>query len=65
MDDATDKWGEKVNRVELKDITPPSDFQNSRVDPELRKFVTEQHARLEDLENQICQIRADIAALRK
>ncbi len=23
MDDATDKWGVKVNRVELQDITPP------------------------------------------
>jgi regulator of protease activity HflC (stomatin/prohibitin superfamily) len=24
LDDATDKWGVKVNRVELQDITPPS-----------------------------------------
>ena len=23
LDDATDKWGVKVNRVELQDITPP------------------------------------------
>ena len=27
MDEATDKWGVKVNRVELKDITPPHDIQ--------------------------------------
>ena len=29
MDDATDKWGVKVNRVELKDITPPMDIQQA------------------------------------
>ncbi len=29
MDDATDKWGVKVNRVELKDITPPVDIQQA------------------------------------
>ena len=29
MDDATDKWGVKVNRVELKDITPPLDIQQA------------------------------------
>lgn len=27
LDDATDKWGVKVNRVELKNITPPRDIQ--------------------------------------
>ena len=27
LDDATDKWGVKVNRVELKDIVPPPDIQ--------------------------------------
>lgn len=27
LDDATDKWGVKVNRVELQDITPPPDVQ--------------------------------------
>ena len=27
LDDATNKWGVKVNRVELQDITPPSDIQ--------------------------------------
>jgi regulator of protease activity HflC (stomatin/prohibitin superfamily) len=26
LDDATDKWGVKVNRVELQEITPPSDI---------------------------------------
>jgi len=29
MDDATDKWGVKVNRVEIKDITPPMDIQQA------------------------------------
>ena len=29
LDTATDPWGIKVNRVELKNIAPPSDIQNS------------------------------------
>ncbi|MCP4634036.1 MAG: paraslipin, partial [candidate division Zixibacteria bacterium] len=29
LDDATDKWGVKVNRVELQDITPPEDVQSA------------------------------------
>lgn len=29
LDDATDKWGTKVNRVELRNITPPRDIQNA------------------------------------
>jgi regulator of protease activity HflC (stomatin/prohibitin superfamily) len=27
LDDATDKWGIKINRVELQEITPPADIQ--------------------------------------
>ena len=27
LDEATDKWGIKVNRVELKNIMPPHDIQ--------------------------------------
>jgi regulator of protease activity HflC (stomatin/prohibitin superfamily) len=27
LDEATDKWGTKINRVELKNITPPNDIQ--------------------------------------
>lgn len=29
LDDATDKWGVKVNRVELQDIAPPKDVQEA------------------------------------
>lgn len=29
LDEATDRWGIKVNRVELKNILPPADIQNS------------------------------------
>ena len=29
LDEATDKWGTKVNRVELKNISPPEDIQNA------------------------------------
>ena len=29
LDDATDSWGIKVNRVELKNITPPKEIQNA------------------------------------
>ena len=29
LDDATDKWGVKVNRVELKNITPPHEIQQA------------------------------------
>ena len=29
LDEATDKWGIKVNRVELKNIIPPTEIQNA------------------------------------
>ena len=29
LDEATDPWGIKVNRVELKNILPPADIQSS------------------------------------
>ncbi|NOX90564.1 MAG: SPFH/Band 7/PHB domain protein [Calditrichaeota bacterium] len=29
LDEATDKWGVKVNRVELQDITPPKDIKEA------------------------------------
>ena len=29
LDEATDKWGTKVNRVELRNITPPKDIQQA------------------------------------
>ena len=29
LDEATDKWGVKINRVELQDITPPKEIQET------------------------------------
>ena len=29
LDDATDRWGCKIDRVEIKDITPPSDIRDA------------------------------------
>src|SRR3989304_5513987 len=29
LDDATDKWGVKINRVELQEIAPPKDIQDA------------------------------------
>jgi regulator of protease activity HflC (stomatin/prohibitin superfamily) len=29
LDEATDKWGTKVNRVELRNITPPAEIQDA------------------------------------
>ena len=29
LDDATNKWGVKVNRVELQDVIPPADIQQA------------------------------------
>lgn len=29
LDEATNKWGVKVNRVELQDIIPPADIQSA------------------------------------
>ncbi|MDI7250718.1 MAG: paraslipin, partial [Bacillota bacterium] len=45
LDEATDKWGIKVTRVELKNITPPKDIQDAmerqmRAERERREVVT-------------------------
>jgi len=44
LDEATDKWGIKVNRVELKNIIPPKDIQDAmekqmRAEREKRKAI--------------------------
>lgn len=46
LDDATNKWGVKVNRVELQDIFPPADIQASmdklmKADREKQATITE------------------------
>ncbi|MDE6815588.1 MAG: paraslipin, partial [Lachnospiraceae bacterium] len=45
LDDATDPWGIKVNRVELKNIIPPAEIQNAmerqmKAERERREAVT-------------------------
>ncbi len=49
LDEATDKWGIKVNRVELKNITPPRDIQEAmekqmRAEREKRQTLLEAEA---------------------
>ncbi len=49
LDDATDKWGIKVNRVELKNIVPPKDIQEAmekqmRAEREKRQSILEAEA---------------------
>ena len=44
LDEATDKWGMKVNRVELKNIIPPAEIQNA-----MEKQMKAERERLETL----------------
>ncbi|MGL4677002.1 MAG: SPFH domain-containing protein [Brevinema sp.] len=44
LDEATDKWGIKINRVELQDISPPADIQQAmekqmRAEREKREMI--------------------------
>lgn len=46
LDEATNKWGVKVNRVEIQDIFPPADIQASmdklmKADREKKATITE------------------------
>jgi regulator of protease activity HflC (stomatin/prohibitin superfamily) len=46
LDDATDKWGVKVNRVELQEVTPPADIRAAmekqmRAERERRAMILE------------------------
>ena len=50
LDEATDPWGIKVNRVELKNIVPPKDIQNAmekqmRAERERREQILQPRAR--------------------
>lgn len=52
LDEATDKWGIKVNRVELKNIMPPRDIQEAmekqmRAEREKRRTLLESEAHKE------------------
>lgn len=52
LDEATDKWGVKVNRVELKNIEPPREIQDAmakqmKAERERRAVVTEAEGRKE------------------
>lgn len=54
LDEATDKWGIKVNRVELKNIIPPKDIQESmekqmRAEREKRQTLLEAEAHKESV----------------
>ncbi len=50
LDQASDKWGVKVNRIELQDITPPSDIQ-SAMDKQM-KAEREKRAMIYEAEGQ-------------
>lgn len=50
LDEATDKWGVKVNRVELQDIIPPVDVQNYM--EKQKKAQSEKEARIHEAEGQ-------------
>lgn len=50
LDAASDKWGVKVNRIELQDITPPSDIQ-SAMDKQM-KAEREKRAMIYEAEGQ-------------
>jgi len=50
LDEATNKWGVKVNRVELQDIIPPADIQNA-MDKQM-KAEREKRAMVHEAEGQ-------------
>ncbi len=54
LDDATNKWGVKVNRVELQDIQPPADIQEAmekqmRAERDRRAIILEAEGRKQAL----------------
>ena len=69
LDDATNKWGVKVNRVELQDIIPPADIQ-AAMDKQM-KAEREKRAMIYEAEGQresairIAEAEAEQTAIRK
>ena len=66
LDEATDPWGIKVNRVELKNILPPQDIQNSmekqmKAERDRRQAILQAEAAIlkADAEKQAAILRAE------
>ena len=56
LDEATDPWGIKVNRVELKNILPPKEIQNAILKADAEKQAAILHA---EAERQAAVLRAE------
>ena len=53
LDEATDQWGCKIDRVEIKDITPPADIRDAMEKQMNQKEIRELQAKVHDLEEQL------------
>ena len=61
LDEATDPWGIKVNRVELKNILPPQDIQNSME----KQMKAERDRRQAEKQAAILKAEGEAEAIRK
>ena len=53
LDEATDPWGIKVNRVELKNIAPPSDIQNSMESRQRQSVISVQRSLVQKVKSSL------------